>query len=164
MENFLQYNDYVGVSFWIVSVAMVASTVFFLYEGMYVKPSWRISMLVVGLVTLIAGIHYYYMRDYWITSGESLIVYRYIDWLLTVPLQMIEFYLILVAAGIAVSSNVFWRLPIGTLVIPLGGYAGEVGWVSPGLGFVIGMVGWILIIFEIFRGESSLKAKTNEHI
>ena len=100
MDNFLQINDYVSVSFWIVSVAMVASTVFFLYEGMHVKSSWRLSMLVVGLVTFIATIHYYYMRDYWINTGESPIVYRYIDWFLTVPLQMIEFYLILVAAGL----------------------------------------------------------------
>ena len=164
MENFLQPTDYVGVTFWLVSVAMVASTVFFLYEGMHVKASWRLSMLVVGLVTLIAGIHYYYMRDYWISSGESPIVYRYIDWFLTVPLQMIEFYLILVAAGIAISTNVFWKLLIGTLVMLLGGYAGEIGWLSPGLGFVIGMAGWIIIIFEIFKGESSLKAKTNENI
>jgi len=164
MENFLQTTDYVGVSFWIVSVAMVASTVFFLYEGTHVKSSWRVSILVVGLVTLIAGIHYYYMRDYWVSTGESPIVYRYIDWFLTVPLQMIEFYLILVAAGIALSSSVFWRLLIGTLVMLLGGYAGEVGWVTPGLGFVIGMAGWILIIFEIFRGESSLKAKKHKNI
>ena len=164
MENFLQSTDYVGVTFWLVSVTMVASTVFFLYEGMHVKSSWRLSMLVVGLVTLIAGIHYYYMRDYWIVTGESPIVYRYIDWFLTVPLQMIEFYLILVAAGIALSTSVFWRLLIGTLVMLLGGYAGEVGWLSPGLGFVIGMAGWILIIFEIFRGESSLKAKSDENI
>jgi len=164
MENFLQSTDYVGVTFWLVSVAMVASTVFFLYEGMHVKASWRLSMLVVGLVTLIAGIHYYYMRDYWISSGESPIVYRYIDWFLTVPLQMIEFYLILVATGIAVSTKVFWKLLIGTLVMLLGGYAGEIGWLSSGLGFVIGMAGWIIIIFEIFRGESSLKAKTNENI
>ncbi len=164
MEYFLQSTDYVGVTFWLVSVAMVASTVFFLYEGMHVKSSWRISMLVVGLVTLIAGIHYYYMRDYWISTGESPIVYRYIDWFLTVPLQMIEFYLILVAAGLVISIGVFWRLLFGTLIMLLGGYAGEVGWLSPGLGFVIGMAGWIIIIFEIFRGESSLKAQTNEHI
>ena len=135
MEYYLQASDFVGVSFWLVSVAMVASTVFFLYEGMHVKSSWRTSMLVVGLVTLIAGIHYYYMRGYWIANGESPIVYRYIDWLLTVPLQMIEFYLILLAAGLAVSSNVFWRLLIGSLIMLLGGYAGEVGLVSPAFGF-----------------------------
>lgn len=164
MEYFLQSTDYVGVSFWLVSVAMVASTVFFLYEGMHVKASWRTSLLVVGLVTLIAAIHYYYMRGYWISTGESPIVYRYIDWLLTVPLQMIEFYLILVAAGLAISQSVFWRLLIGTLIMLLGGYAGEIGWLSPALGFVIGMFGWAYIVFEIFRGESSIIATKQESI
>ena len=77
---------------------------------------------------------------------------------------MIEFYLILIAAGLAVSSSVFWRLLIGTLVMLLGGYAGENGWISPSLGFVIGMAGWIFIVFEIFRGESSAVATKNESI
>jgi len=162
--TFLEATDYVGISFWIVSVAMFAATVFFLYEGMHVKSTWRVSMLVVGLVTLIATIHYYYMRDLWVNTGESPIVYRYIDWLLTVPLQMIEFYLILIAAGLAVSSSVFWRLLIGTLVMLLGGYAGENGWISPTLGFVIGMAGWIFIVFEIFRGESNAVATKNESV
>ena len=34
MEGMLQAGDFVGVSFWLVSVAMVAATVFFFYEGM----------------------------------------------------------------------------------------------------------------------------------
>ena len=43
--------------------------------------------------------------------------------MLTVPLQMIEFYLIL-AAITKVSSGIFWRLMLGTLVMLLGGYIG----------------------------------------
>ena len=46
----------------------------------------------------------------------------------------------------------------------LGGYAGEIGWLSPALGFVIGMFGWAYIIFEIFRGESSIIATKQESI
>jgi sensory rhodopsin len=89
MSLFLQAGDFVGVSFWIVSVAMVAATVFFFYEGMAVNKEWRLSMTVAGLVTLVAAIHYYYMRDYWVASviagaPDSPIVYRYIDWLITV--------------------------------------------------------------------------------
>ncbi len=164
MTYFLETTDYVGISFWIVSVAMLAATVFFLYEGMHVKSSWRVSLLVVGLVTFIAAIHYYYMRDLWVNTGKSPIVFRYIDWLLTVPLQMIEFYLILLAAGLAVSAGVFWRLLLGTLVMLLGGYAGENGWISPSIGFVIGMAGWIYIVFEIFKGESSSLASKNDSI
>jgi bacteriorhodopsin len=36
----------------------------------------------------------------------------------------------------------------------LGGYAGEVGYISPFLGFVIWMVGWLYILYEIFTGEA----------
>ncbi len=78
-------------------------------------------MVVAGLITFIAAVHYMYMRDFWVATGESPTVYRYIDWILTVPLQMVEFFLILVAAGAAVSSGAFYRLLIGTLVMILWG-------------------------------------------
>ena len=164
MSHFLQVGDFVGVSFWIVSVAMVAATVFFFYEGMSVKKEWRLSMTVAGLVTLVAGIHYYYMRDYWVSEQSTPIVYRYIDWLITVPLLMIEFYIILKAVGASVSSNSFWRLLVGTLVMLLGGYLGESEVISSTRGFIIGMIGWAVIIWEIFGGEASKAANSNEGI
>ena len=164
MNHFLQAGDFVGVSFWIVSVAMVAATVFFFYEGMSVKKEWRLSMTVAGLVTLVAGVHYYYMRDYWVSEQATPIVYRYIDWLITVPLLMIEFYIILKAVGASVSSNSFWRLLVGTLVMLLGGYLGEAQVISATLGFIIGMIGWIIIIWEIFGGEASKAADANAGI
>ena len=99
MEGNLQADDFVGVTFWIISVSMVASTAFFFFEANSVSKHWATSVRVAGLVTLIAAVHYYYMRDVWVSTGESPTVYRYIDWLLTVPLQMIEFYLILAAVG-----------------------------------------------------------------
>ena len=164
MNHFLQAGDFVGVSFWIVSVAMVASTVFFFYEGMAVKKEWRLSMTVAGLVTLVAGIHYYYMRDYWVAEQSTPIVYRYIDWLITVPLLMIEFFIILKAVGATVSNNSFWRLLVGTLVMLLGGYLGEAQVISSTLGFIIGMIGWAVIIWEIFGGEASKAADANAGI
>ena len=164
MNHFLQAGDFVGVSFWIVSVAMVAATVFFFYEGMSVKKEWRLSMTVAGLVTLVAGVHYYYMRDYWVAEMQTPIVYRYIDWLITVPLLMIEFYIILKAVGASVSSNSFWRLLIGTLVMLIGCYLGEAQVISATLGFIIGMIGWAVIIWEIFGGEASKAADANEGI
>ena len=93
MDYMLKPEDFVGVTFWIISVSMVASTAFFFLEANSVSKHWATSVRVAGLVTLIAAVHYYYMRDVWVSTGESPTVYRYIDWLLTVPLQMIEFYL-----------------------------------------------------------------------
>ena len=101
--------DYVGVSFWIISAAMVAATFFFWVERDRAVGKWKTSLTVAAMVTGIAAIHYFYMRDVWVGSGESPTVFRYIDWLLTVPLQMVEFYLIL-AAITAVSGGVFLSL------------------------------------------------------
>ena len=163
-HSFLSGSDFVGITFWIVSIAMWASTIFFFYEGMRVSGKWRTSMAVAGLITFIAAVHYMYMRDFWVEMGESPTVYRYIDWVLTVPLQMVEFYLILIAAGAAVSGGAFWRLLVGTLVMVIGGYLGEAGMVSVLLGFIIGMIGWAVIIWEIFRGEASQAAASNESV
>ena len=150
----LDPSDAVGISFWIISIAMVAATVFFLMESLRVKGKWRTSLVVGALVTLVAGVHYFYMREIWAATGESPTVFRYVDWIITVPLQMIEFYLIL-AACTAVAGGVFWRLFLGSLVMLIGGYLGEAGFINATLGFVIGMAGWIFILYEIFAGEAS---------
>ena len=99
---------------------------------------WKTSITVAGLVTGVAFVHYMYMREVWIITGDSPTVYRYIDWLITVPLQMIEFYLILAAIR-KVPSGIFWRLLIGSVVMLVGGYLGEAGYINATLGFVIGM-------------------------
>merc|ERR1711933_512406 len=105
-------------------------------ESMFIHAHWKTSMNVGALVTLIAGVHYFYMREYWITVGSSPIVYRYIDWTLTVPLQMIEFFLILSAANPNISGGMFWRLLIGTVVMLAFGYMGEERWINAWVGFV----------------------------
>ena len=104
--------DYVGVSFWIISAAMVAATYFFYVERDRAVGKWKTSLTVAAMVTGIAAIHYFYMREFWVGTGESPIVFRYVDWLLTVPLQIVEFYLILAAVA-AVAAGLFWRLLIG---------------------------------------------------
>ena len=149
----LASDDFVGISFWVISMGMLAATAFFFLETGNVAAGWRTSIIVAGLVTGIAFIHYMYMREVWVTTGESPTVYRYIDWLITVPLQMVEFYLILAAVK-KVPGAIFWRLLLGSLVMLIGGYAGEAGYINAMLGFVIGMAGWVYILYEIFSGDA----------
>ena len=151
--TFLAPDDFVGISFWLISMGMLAATAFFFLESGNVSVQWRKSVTVAGLVTGIAFIHYMYMRAVWVETGETPTVYRYIDWLITVPLQLIEFYLILSAVK-KVPIGIFWRILIGSLVMLLGGYLGEAGFIPEMLGFVIGVAGWIYILFEIFSGEA----------
>merc|ERR1719210_186379 len=113
-QAFLNEHDFTAISFWIISIAMIAATVFFYAEAGTVKSHWKTSLHVGGLVTLVAAVHYMYMREYRVQVHESPIVYRYVDWTVTVALQMIEFNLILKAARKPVTSGMFWRLLLGT--------------------------------------------------
>ena len=152
----LATNDFVGISFWIISAAMVAATAFFWMERDRAEGKWKTSLSVAALVTGIAAIHYFYMRGFYVASGgESPVVFRYVDWLLTVPLQIVEFYLILAAIAV-VRAALFWKLLVASLVMLLGGFWGEAGLTdSVWLAFAIGMLGWLYIIYEIFVGEAS---------
>merc|ERR1712064_234823 len=84
---------------------------------------------------------YFYMREFWITIGTSPILYRYIDWSITVPLQMVEFYFILSAVNDKIGSGMFFRLFVGTVMMLAFGYAGESHFFDAWLAFALGMAG-----------------------
>ena len=117
----LDPNDLVGVTFWIISAAMVAATYFFTVERDRAVGKWKTSLTVAAMVTGIAAIHYFYMRGVWIETGQSPLVFRYVDWLLTVPLQFVEFYLILAAITV-VSAGLFWKLMIASIAMLVFGF------------------------------------------
>ncbi|MEN8778379.1 MAG: bacteriorhodopsin-like [Glaciecola sp.] len=156
----LNPTDYVGMSFWIISAAMLAATFFFFMERDRAVGKWKTSLSVAALVTGIAALHYFYMREVWIMTGESPTTFRYVDWLLTVPLQIIEFYLILTAIAV-VRAALFWKLLVASLVMLIFGYFGEIGTMNVWLAFVISMAGWLYIIYEVFVGEASKISAAN---
>ena len=148
-------NTLFNMSFWFATAMMLASTVFFFVERADVNAKWKTSMTVAGLVTGVAFWHYLTMSKL-NAAGEVVTTYRYVDWLITVALQIVEFYLIL-AAVTAVASGLFWRLLGASLVMLIGGFLGETGLlgVNATVGFIVGMAGWIYIIYEVFSGEAS---------
>jgi bacteriorhodopsin len=77
-----------------------------------------------------------------------------VDWSITVPLQMVEFNLILKAAGQPTTSAGFFKLLIGTLMMLCFGYLGEVAILPAWPAFIAGMCGWFFILAEVFAGEA----------
>ena len=153
MEYALAQDDFVGISFWLATAIMLASTVFFLVERDRVAGKWKTSLTVAALVTGVAFWHYLYMRGVWADTGTSPTVYRYIDWLITVPLQIIEFYLILKVCT-NVSSGLFWKLLGASLVMLIAGFMGETGSAPANAAGIVGVIAWLYIIYEVFSGEA----------
>ena len=158
----LNPTDYIGISFWLISIALFATTVFLVIERESVKEKWKTPTTVAAMVTGIATVHYYYMRHVWVTKQSSPIVYRYIDWFLTVPLQIIEFYLILSVAS-KIPVTVFYKLLVSSIVMILAGFLGETKMINRMLGFIIGTLAWFYILYEIMFGEAAkFKDETND--
>merc|ERR1711972_1112749 len=143
----------VGATFYIAMNAMLACTVFFLLERDGVPRSWRKSITVAMLVTGIATWNYLFMRSTWVKTQNSPTVYRYTDWLITVPLQIVEFYLILKAVMPNLSSALFYRLLAQSVLMLACGYAGESGIVSVLCSFIPGCLCWLALCYEMFAGE-----------
>jgi bacteriorhodopsin len=151
-------TDYVGFTFFIGCMAMMAASAFFFLSLSQFDKKWRVSVLVSGLITFIAAVHYFYMRDYWASFGESPTFFRYVDWVLTVPLMCLEFYLILKIAG--AKQSLLWKMIVYSLVMLVTGYFGEA--VDPTNAWLWGLVSGIAyfaIVYEIWLGEASKLAK-----
>ena len=151
-------TDYIGFTFFIGCMAMMAASAFFFLSLSQFDKKWRTSVLVSGLITFIAAVHYFYMRDYWSAFGESPTFFRYVDWVLTVPLMCLEFYLILKVAG--AKTSLLWKMIGYSLVMLITVYFGEA--VDPANAWLWGLVSglaYFVIVYEIWLGEASKLAK-----
>ncbi|WP_027000510.1 bacteriorhodopsin-like [Eisenibacter elegans] len=156
----LQANDYVGFTFFIGFMAMTAASVFFFIESNRVEGKWKTSLVVSGLITFIAAAHYWYMRDYWLQTGTSPTQFRYIDWILTVPLMCVEFYLILRAFG--ATTALLWKMIGYSLLMLVAGYLGETVYRDNSvLWGVISTVGYVGILYETWFGSAKKLAQSS---
>ena len=153
-------DDYVGFTFFVGCMAMMAASAFFFLSMNSFDKKWRTSILVSGLITFIAAVHYWYMRDYWANFAESPTFFRYVDWVLTVPLMCVEFYLILKVAG--AKKSLMWQMIFLSVVMLVTGYFGEaVHTAAPGpavWGLISGLA-YFAIVYIIWFGAAKKLAE-----
>ena len=150
-------TDYVGFTFFVGCMAMMAASAFFFLSLNQFDKKWRTSVLVSGLITFIAAVHYMYMRDA-AMAGDAMNItaFRYVDWILTVPLMCVEFYLILKVAG--AKKSLMWRLIFLSVIMLVTGYMGEMGTDAVLWGTISGLA-YFAIVYEIWLGGAAKLAK-----
>jgi sensory rhodopsin len=147
-------DNYVAFTFFIGTMAMMAASVFFFLELGNTSKQWRTSVLVSGLITFIAAVHYYYMRGYNLSTGQSPTFFRYVDWLLTVPLMCVEFYLITKKAGAKI--GLLWKLIIASVFMLVTGYVGEAIYPTESVSWLWGAVSglaYFYIAYLVWYGD-----------
>ena len=153
MNKMLLPTDVVGGSFWLLSMALIGATIFFLMERNKVAEKWHTTLALLGVTMLVSAVFYHYAKSMWVDTGAAPIILRYVDWILSQPMQVVLFYVVL-SAVTRVSTALFWRLLVGSLVMVIGGFLGHAGYMSATLGFIISVVGWLYILGELYMGEA----------
>jgi sensory rhodopsin len=150
----LETADLVGGTFWLLSAAVAATTVFLFAATFWVDKKWKPVVGMAGGVTLVATILYFNLSELWMAKEAAPVIYRYVDWILTIPMQLTIFYLI-VAPLDRVSISLFWRLVVVSVVMILAAFMGEAGYMDETLGFLIWLAGWLYILGELYMGQAS---------
>jgi len=170
----LQYQAVYNVlSFALAS--MMATTVYLWFRSFAVKAQYQSAVLISGLVTFIAAYHYMRIFNSWVEAysytskpGTPTLTgvpfndaYRYMDWLLTVPLLLIEILLVM-KLGDGEFSSKAWTLGLGSALMIVSGYYGELvvtGDLTPRwLCWFVSMLFFLYIVYELLVG---LAAATN---
>merc|ERR1740117_2137425 len=178
----LQYQAVYNVlSFSLAS--MMATTMYLWFRSTAVADKYKSAVLISGLVTFIAAYHYIRIFNSWVDAyhyaagtvvGGALDMgnpaltgvpfndaYRYMDWLLTVPLLLIEILLVMKLDDETYSAKA-WTLGFGSALMIVSGYYGELvvtGDLTPRwMCWFISMMFFLYIVFELLVG---LAAATN---
>jgi sensory rhodopsin len=146
-------------------VAMAAGALWFFMERNDLKPELRPVATYATVIAFVAAVLYYVMKDVvqfplgqiGVDAIRNTVELRYIDWLITTPLLLIEFGIIVALAG-AAKKGFVTKIVIADLVMIVTGYLGETG--VPGAPstvalFVISSLAWFYIIWQIFQIDIS---------
>merc|ERR1711865_666036 len=174
--NDLQFQTvYNTLSFSMAS--MMATTMFLWFRSFAVKDKYQSAVIISGLVTFIAAYHYLRIFNSWVEgynygpgtqNGSSYEInnptmsgipfndaYRYMDWLLTVPLLLIEILLVMKISPGELNSKA-WTLGLGSALMIVSGYYGELvvtGDLTPRWGcWFLSMVFFMYIVSELLVG------------
>ena len=154
--------------FFVGYISMGAAFVFFMAERNSVAPQYRTTMTISALIVGIAAFHYYYMRGVYADYGTVSIEYRYMDWIITVPLMALKFPSLVGKEAITDDKFLglgFTGICFSGAIIMIGfGYLGESGAIDGMLGLVLGGVGWAMIIVATGTPWTSGKGVDNSKI
>jgi len=169
MTDFQYQAVYNVLSFALAS--MMATTLFLWCRTTAVKEKYKSAVLISGLVTFIAAYHYMRIFNSWVEGYHYSVgnvnpamtgipfndAYRYMDWLLTVPLLLLEILMVMQLEP-AVYTTKAWTLGTASALMIVSGYYGELvitGDLTPRwFCWIISMIFFLFIVYELLVGLS----------
>ncbi len=145
-------TDLTAASFSVDLFALAATSVLLVAGAGWVRRGWKIPVMLCALAALVGVGATFDGRAAWAAAGKVPVVYHYVGWMVSMPLQILAMYFFAVQTG-RQGSGLFWRLAVVSVLMVFVRYLGEAQYIDATLAFLIGLVFWLYILGELFFGN-----------
>jgi sensory rhodopsin len=157
MEGFTLVTQY---TFLITFLGMASASVYFFMERDSLAPEFRSAATIAGIYCGIAATLYFKMHSIVGTNGDPASLmnfpteYRYVDWIVTTPLMLVKFALLLQISDD--KRGIVWIMVVADLIMIICGYFGEHllnkggATIEVWMLFGLGCLAWLFLLFIIF--------------
>lgn len=160
-----QTTDLTAASFSVALFGLAATTVLLLMGTAWVDRKWRLPVALCAIAALIGIGSVYEAREAWLAGHGVPVVYHYVGWTVSMPLQVIALFFLARTAG-KLTAGLFWRLVVVSVLMVFVRYLGEAQFMHPTLAFLIGLVFWLYLLGEFFFGrmDDVIRHSTGDHL
>lgn len=157
--------DLTAASYSTAVFGLVATSVLLLLGTGWVNRSWKLPVALCALAALVGVGAVYEAREAWAVSQTVPVVYHYVGWAISMPLQVLALFFFALRSG-KLGLGLFWRLVVVSILMVFVRYLGEAGYMHATLAFLIGLVFWLYILGELFFGrmDEAIRGSNNEAV
>ena len=157
--------DLTAASYSTAVFGLAATAAFLLLGTAWVGRTWKVTVALCALAALVGVGAVYEARAAWLAAGKVPIVYHYVGWAVSMPLQVLALYFYAGREG-KLGIGLFWRLVVVSILMVFVRYLGEAQYMHATLAFLIGLVFWLYILGELFFGrmDEVIRGSLNEPV
>lgn len=160
-----QTADLTAASYSTALLGLVATSVLLLLGSSWVTRGWKLPVSLCALAALVGVVAMYEARLAWAAGQGVPVVYHYVGWAISMPLQVLALYFFAARMG-KLGMGLFWRLVVVSILMVFVRYLGEAQFMHATLAFLIGLVFWLYILGELFFGrmDEAIRGSLNQPV
>lgn len=160
-----QTTDLTAASYSVALFGLAATTILLLMGTGWVDRKWRLPVSLCAIAALVGVPAAFEARNAWLAGGSVPVVYHYVGWAVSMPVQIMALYFLAGTAG-RLGAGLFWRLIVVAELMVFVRYLGEAQYMHPTLAFLIGLVFWLYILGELYFGrmDDAVRASTGDYL
>lgn len=160
-----QTTDLTAASFSVALFGLVATAILLLMGTTWVGRGFKLPVALCAIAALVGIGAAYEARGAWLAGQNVPVVYHYVGWSISMPLQVMALFFMAATAG-RLTAGLFWRLIVVAVLMVFVRYLGEANFMHPTLAFLIGLVFWLYILGELYFGrmDDAVRLSTSDSL